>query len=54
VENSHCFDLNVWVQVDAAGSLAAGDVTYDNVHKAIFGYNQNKNRHLLTEEVKVC
>jgi hypothetical protein len=32
-----------WLQVDAAGSLAAGDVTYDNVHKAIFGFNQNKN-----------
>jgi hypothetical protein len=31
------------LQVDAAGSLAAGDVTYDNVHKAIFGFNQNKN-----------
>jgi hypothetical protein len=47
-------DLGInWLQVDAAGSLAAGDVTYDNVHKAIFGYNQNKNRHLLSPEVKV-
>ena len=41
------------LQVDAAGSLAAGDISYDNVHKAIFGYNQNKNRHLLSGEVKV-
>ncbi|KAK9905564.1 hypothetical protein WJX75_002201 [Coccomyxa subellipsoidea] len=41
------------VKVDAAGSLAAGDISYDNVHKAIFGYDQNKNRHLLSGEVKV-
>ena len=40
-------------QADAAGSLAAGDVTYDNVHKAIFGFNQGQNRHLLSPEVKV-
>ena len=50
-----CIDYKICcLQVDAAGSLAAGDISYDNVHKAIFGYNQNKNRHLLTEEVKVC
>ncbi len=35
--------------------MAAGDITYDNVHKAVFGFNQGQEgRHLLSEETKVC
>ena len=42
------------LQEAAAGSLAAGDITYDNVHKAVFGFNQGQEgRHLLSEAVKV-
>ena len=45
---------NPILQVAAAGSLAAGDITYDNVHKAIFGFNQGQEgRRLLSEETKV-
>ena len=45
---------NSMVQVAAAGSLAAGDITYDNVHKAVFGFNQGQEgRRLLSEETKV-
>ncbi|BDA47601.1 hypothetical protein COCOBI_10-4500 [Coccomyxa sp. Obi] len=43
------------VKEAAAGSLAAGDITYDNVHKAIFGFNQGQEgRHLLSEATKVA
>ena len=42
------------MQESAAGSLAAGDISYDNVHKAIFGFNQGQEgRHLLSEATKV-
>ncbi|EIE23681.1 hypothetical protein COCSUDRAFT_66044 [Coccomyxa subellipsoidea C-169] len=42
------------VKVDAATSIASGDISYDNVHKAIFGFNQGtEGRHLLSEAVKV-
>ena len=45
----------VYVQVDAATSIAQGDLTYDNARKAIFGFNQGtEGRHLLSEAVKVC
>ena len=48
------FNENSSLQVAAAGSLAAGDITYDNVHKAIFGFNQGQEgRRLLSEETKV-
>ena len=43
-----------WLQVDAATSIANGDLTYDNARKAIFGFNQGtEGRHLLSEAVKV-
>ncbi len=43
-----------WPQVDAATSIASGDISYDNVHKAIFGFNQaTEGRRLLSEAVKV-
>ena len=43
-----------WLQVDAATSIASGDISYDNVHKAIFGFNQGtEGRRLLSEAVKV-
>jgi hypothetical protein len=38
---------------NAVGSIHAGDITYDNVHKAIFGFNQGQEgRRLLGEETK--
>ena len=43
-----------YFQVAAAGSLAAGDITYDNVHKAVFGFNQGQEgRRLLDAATKV-
>ena len=50
----HVPDTSSRLQVDAATSIASGDVSYDNVHKAIFGFNQGtEGRHLLSEAVKV-